>query len=695
MFSNPVRPFFGLLSAVLVLIPAASPAQIIDFETLPGGAPTVDEQPISTEYAVYGVTFTLLSRDTGLPIGSPRIAKTGPPRTAFEGCSDVDTPRPHLGLGTSFLTDGTELGVEGDLLIEYATPVAQASGIVLDIDCRTNGGPPCEQWTITAYDALGDPLQTVVLDGPPGAPNPECAQPDAGPGDAIGFGWVVASAGESIKTIVLRYTGAASDVGLAFDNFSVAGTPDPPSATAAAAADTVCAGETIGLSAVVSGGLAPFSFQWQQESGPSSWVDIGTDYEQTVRPLATARYRVVVTDAALNETTSAPVEVVVPDDDPLCAAGLLVSSFDNDRIIRYSFRSYLPQVFVPTGSGGLSGPSKAVCGPDGNLYVSSQDNDRILRYDGASGAFIDIFVAAGSGGLNIPIGLDFGPDGNLYVASYWTHEILRYSGGDGSFIDAFVPYGSGLNGPSGLVFGPDNDLYVSSLDGDKILLFDGATGAPLGDFVPAGSGGLDAPRGLTFGPDGDLYVGEQYHDSVRRYDGATGAFIDVFVPAGSGGLDRANDVVFGLDGALYVPSYETSEVLRYDGASGAFLGALPTDYLKGPNWVTVGCRPTVTDVPGATRRTIDLTVEPSVPNPFNPRTSVAFTLAAAGRTRVTVVDVTGRSVAVLLDRELIAGRHIVEWNGRDREGRALPSGVYLMRVESGGAGESAKMLLVR
>jgi hypothetical protein len=106
------------------LIPSLSRAQVIDFETLPGGGATVDQQEISTQYASLGVTFSLLSRKTGLPIGFPRIAKAGSPQTAFEGCSAADTPYPNLGLGSGFLTDGIDLGLEGDVRIEYATPVS-------------------------------------------------------------------------------------------------------------------------------------------------------------------------------------------------------------------------------------------------------------------------------------------------------------------------------------------------------------------------------------------------------------------------------------------------------------------------------------------------------------------------------------------------------------------------------------------
>jgi streptogramin lyase len=685
----------AILMTLFALVPASSLAQVIDFETLPGGGSTVDQQEISTEYASLGVTFTLLSRTTGLPIGFPRIAKAGVPQTAFEGCLAADTPYPNLGLGSSFLTDGTTLGAEGDVRIEYTTPVARASGSILDIDCRTNGGPPCEQWTITAYDINDAVLQTKVLDAPQGPPNPGCLSPQAGPGDSQAFGWFIDTGTAQIKSIILSYSGAATNVGLAFDNFSVSSLPGPPDVTVLRPIDTICPGESIVLEADVSGGLPPYTFQWQQESVSPNWFDLGTSSMQEIHPSVTTRYRVIVTDALAQQTTSAPVEIVVQSGGPLCLASLLVSSNTNSRVIRYSFQSALPEVLVSTGLGGLSGPSKLVCGGDGRLYVTSQNNDRVLRYDASTGAFVDIFVTAGSGGLDIPVGLDFGPDGNLYVASNTGNSVLRYDGGSGAFIDAFVPGTSGLNGPTGIVFGPDGNLYVSSRAGDKVMRFDGTTGAPMGDFVTAGSGGLDLPRGLTFGPDGNLYVAEEVNDSVRRYDGTTGAFIDVFVASGSGGLDRANDVAFGPDGVLYVPSFNSNQVLCFDGTSGAFLRALPDGVLNGPAWVAVGCPPATTAVPTSTGAPSGLALERNVPNPFSPRTTIGFTLPAAGRTEVKIVDIAGRVVATLLDRQLSAGRHTVEWNGHASDGRVVPAGVYFLRVRSGGEVRALKMLRTR
>ena len=677
------------------LNPGSAFTQVIDFETLPGGTPTVDLQEISNEYSVYGVTFTLLDRVTGLPMGFPRIVKAGDPATAFSGCYYADTPLPHHDLGESFLSDGTQVEIEADLLIEFTTPVAQVSGIIIDLDCRNNGTGPCEQVTVTAFDAADAALDSAVVDAPAGPSNPDCLY-STGPGDGEAFGWFISTGTAQISSIVLRYTSTASDAGIAFDNITIGSAPAYPTATVSSPTTVACRNELIELAVAVSGGLPPYFLQWEQEYSPGTWRNLGNGSTQTVQPLATTRYRVKVTDTLAHTTATAPVQITVQESDPLCQVGMLVSSYGNDRLIRYSLRSGVPQVLVPAGSGGLNGPSKLICADDGYVYVSSQVNNRVLRYDGASGEFVDTFVAANSGGLSIPAGLDFGPDGNLYVVSYSTHEVLSYAAGDGSFMDAFVPNGSGLNGPSGLIFGPDDNLYVCSFNGDKVLRFDGTTGAPLGDFVTAGSGGLDAPRGLAFGPDGNLYVAEQYNDSVRRFNGVTGAFIDVFVTAGSGGLDRANDVAFGPDGFLYVTSFNNNKVLRYDDETGDFLGELANDFLNGPGWLAIGCGPfLISDVPQFPRQTLDVAVEPGVPNPFNPRTTVAFTLARPGHARVMVVDIAGRLVATLMNERLAAGNHNVAWDGRSDEGRAAPSGVYFLTVQSGQASGSAKMMLIR
>ncbi len=83
------------------------------------------------------------------------------------------------------------------------------------------------------------------------------------------------------------------------------------------------------------------------------------------------------------------------------------------------------------------------------------------------------------------------------------------------------------------------------------------------------------------------------------------------------------------------------------------------------------------------------------PNPFNPNTRVAFTLAASGRVVVAVHDAAGRQVAVLADATFGAGPHALTWNGRDDMGREAASGVYLVSLRTDAGVDSRKVVLVR
>ncbi len=83
------------------------------------------------------------------------------------------------------------------------------------------------------------------------------------------------------------------------------------------------------------------------------------------------------------------------------------------------------------------------------------------------------------------------------------------------------------------------------------------------------------------------------------------------------------------------------------------------------------------------------------PNPFNPNTRVAFTLAAAGRVVVAVHDAAGRQVAVLADAAFGAGPHVLTWNGRDGMGREMASGIYLVSLRTDAGVDTRKVVLVR
>ena len=105
--------------------------------------------------------------------------------------------------------------------------------------------------------------------------------------------------------------------------------------------------------------------------------------------------------------------------------------------------------------------------------------------------------------------------------------------------------------------------------------------------------------------------------------------------------------------------------------------------------------PTSTDVPPATASRPLLTLDPIRPNPFNPRTTIAWSVTHSTSVTIDVIDAVGRRVARLEDRSVDAGSYRTNWNGRDANGEAVASGVYHVRVRAGSSVEVARAVLVR
>jgi len=83
------------------------------------------------------------------------------------------------------------------------------------------------------------------------------------------------------------------------------------------------------------------------------------------------------------------------------------------------------------------------------------------------------------------------------------------------------------------------------------------------------------------------------------------------------------------------------------------------------------------------------------PNPFNPTTTLAYTLAERVPVRVSIHDVQGRLLHVLVDAMQDAGRREVVWDGRDDQGNALPSGTYFARIRADEEVRSRKLILLK
>jgi subtilisin family serine protease len=103
----------------------------------------------------------------------------------------------------------------------------------------------------------------------------------------------------------------------------------------------------------------------------------------------------------------------------------------------------------------------------------------------------------------------------------------------------------------------------------------------------------------------------------------------------------------------------------------------------------------VADVPGEEMPRQLVRLAQNHPNPFNPSTRIAFSVADPGHVELGVYDLSGRLVRTLVSGQRGVGDYHVTWDGRNAEGGRAPSGLYFYRLQTGGQTISRKMTLVK
>jgi len=83
------------------------------------------------------------------------------------------------------------------------------------------------------------------------------------------------------------------------------------------------------------------------------------------------------------------------------------------------------------------------------------------------------------------------------------------------------------------------------------------------------------------------------------------------------------------------------------------------------------------------------------PNPFNPTTTLSFSVPTEGVVSLNIYDMTGRLVSTLVDGNLEQGYHRITWNGMDSNGHAVSSGMYIYSLNGEGVSITKKMVLMK
>ncbi len=349
----------------------------------------------------------------------------------------------------------------------------------------------------------------------------------------------------------------------------------------------------------------------------------------------------------------------------------------------------------------------------GNVYVSCEGSDTVVRKI-TPDSTISIFAT----GMSQSRGMTFDATGEtLYVARATFAGPIRKVKPDGTA----TTLANGFSGPTGIAFGPSGNLYVADQTSVTKVLPDGTKIPVSNDAV------FNRPNGIAVDENENIYVASAHDGNIYKVVESESttvtwlAHVDGLVQAWACGLMDYHD------GSLYITNGDnkthripvaTGEVFDYagTGAWGYVDGPADSAKFMAPNgiWVTADGRVYVTEYGVQRIRVITPLAATGVgggagseaprarvelgnarPNPFNPLTTIAYTLGAPGNVQLTVHDVAGRRVRSLVHESRAPGAYEATWNGTNDAGAGVASGVYFFRLESEGVSEVRRTTLVR
>jgi len=323
------------------------------------------------------------------------------------------------------------------------------------------------------------------------------------------------------------------------------------------------------------------------------------------------------------------------------------------------------------------------------VYVIDQGNMRIvkLRYDISldSLIWVDSF---GSDVLDMPTCIDYAdygdsdPDNDdILVADGMRSKIFRFSR-NGFLEMTYGGWGSSIGSvgyPTGLAVSPvdslSNIFYLTDSRNHRVMRYRTSTDGPISvdswyvfpldvqRYVKAAAADLE----------GNIYVIDNFTHLVTVFSPDLGTILRTY---GSFGYDPG---LFDHPYDIYIDNSEMHICEKW----GAQSGIQSFDLQPGQP------KPAVEVIP---RRFF---LYQNYPNPFNSSTIINFDLPEIAGTRLVIYNILGQLVATPVDATLTAGSHSVTWDGRNRSGDRVASGVYLYVISSGQRYAARKLLLLK
>jgi arabinogalactan endo-1,4-beta-galactosidase len=159
-------------------------------------------------------------------------------------------------------------------------------------------------------------------------------------------------------------------------------------------------------------------------------------------------------------------------------------------------------------------------------------------------------------------------------------------------------------------------------------------------------------------------------------------------------------------GAAYYPVSAIGEEQEYkffieNDAENGWENNIPNRTFKVPltdttiSWVYFDNQTVVTDIDQEITPVSSFILYQNFPNPFNPMTQIGYELEKQSLVKLIVYNSLGEQINLLVNDIKSAGKYFIYWDGKDSKGNNLPSGIYLIRLNTDSGTKSIKSILLR
>ena len=391
-------------------------------------------------------------------------------------------------------------------------------------------------------------------------------------------------------------------------------------------------------------------------------------------------------------------------------SGAVITSLNNDSnnqivattqngnvVVLDTNGNHLPNFPASVGGAILAPAAIADLNNDGrNEIIVATLNGQLHALDSQTGQNIAGFPVTMPGGSQNPItiaNLDSDPYPEIIVTTSSAGKIMAYNH-DGSVhfekqVDGAIKGGAVL---ADVDASGTKKIVVVSNSGNVYFLNPNGTNMP--------NTPVSINRTVECSPvvarfDGDNYAGVIFGDtngklhSVRA-DGTQSPNFPITIggnlkiSAALADIDKDNDldIVIPTDSGYAVIDIKRS-VYSYEW--NCFMG--------GYNRAGNSFQPTSEDDP--VLPVFDTALNGNYPNPFNPSTTINFSLSEKAKVNLAIYNQKGQLVRELINEKMPAGNHQLVWNGTDAKGQTVSSGIYYYRMKSGKYSSTRKMIMMK